>query len=147
MAPRLSERRKAVIFLVALAVAIAGLIVYVQASQPRPVPSMMIADAVLRVEGAAWTIHYAPAETTNNTVFGLLMEAASRLGFRVDYQQYTVPHGVLVTAINGTVSGQGPSPRYWQYWVNGVYGDVAADAFAIHSGDAILWNYTIPMEV
>lgn len=146
MAPRLSERRKAIIFLVALAVVIAGLIAYVQATQPRPIASSTITGTVLRVDGAGWLIRYAPTETANNTVFGLLMEAASRLGFRVDYQQYALPHGVLVTAINGTVSGQGPSPRYWQYWVNGVYGDVAADAFAIHSGDTVLWNYTISME-
>lgn len=146
MARRLRERTKAVVFLVALAVTVAGLIAYVRASQPPPVPHTSIADVVLLVQGTGWTLRYAPSETVNNTVFTLLMEAADRLGFTVEYQAYLVPHGVFVTAINGTVSGQGPSPRYWQYWVSGVYGDVAADVFAIHGGDTVLWNYTIPME-
>ncbi len=140
----LSERRKAVLFAVALLVTIAGVYGFVRAIQPPPVPRAAVTAVTLLVETPWWTIRYSAANTTNNSAFGLLMEASSHLGFSVRYTQYTIPQGVFVTAINGTANGQ--SGLYWQFWVSGAYGSAAADLVQIHGGDTVLWNFTASQE-
>ena len=89
-------------------------------------------------------ITYRPNATSNNTVFGLLLEASRALGFSVRYAVYEIPNGVLVTAINGSANGDGG--RYWQYWVNGVYGAVSADHGALHDNDVVMWEFTLSQE-
>jgi len=141
---KLSEQQKALVFVAALAVAIALLYASIQVAQPGPVASRHVARVSLVVDAGAWRIEYAAATTTNNTVFGLLLEASHRIGFSVQYIRYAIPDGVYVTGINGTMNGR--DGRYWQYWVNGVYGDVAADHKEIRDGDAVLWRFTAPQE-
>ncbi len=139
MARRLSERAQAVIFLVVLAVAIAALYGWAQASQPPPVQATGVNGVSLEVDGAGWTIRYGPVSTTNNTAFGILLEAAHRLGFTLHWMNYTLPAGVFVIAINGTSNGQGG--EFWQYWVSGSYGSVAADHAALADGAAVTWRF------
>ena len=140
MALRLSERQQAVVFAAILLTAIAGLYATTQLLQPAPVQAQVVGSATLDVRGDGWSIRYAPAVTTNNTAFGILSEASARLGFPLSYAIFQIPQGVFVTAINGSVNGEGG--RYWQYWVNGVYGDVAADHEALHDGDVVLWSFS-----
>jgi len=140
VAPRLSQRAQAILFVALVAVAIGGLLAYVQATTPPPITATGRVSASLLVDGGTWTIRYGPVETTNNTPFSLLKEASQRLGFSVDEVYYTLPSAVFVTAINGTVNGQGG--HYWQYWVNGVYGDVGADQVALSNGDTVAWRFT-----
>ncbi len=128
MVRRLSERQQAVLFAAILLAAIAGVYAMTEVLQP------------LDVRGAGWSIHYAPAATMNNTAYGILSEASARLGFSLDHVTFQIPEGVFVTAINGSVNGEGG--RYWQYWVNGVYGDVAADHKALNDGDVVLWSFS-----
>lgn len=142
MAPRLSERLKAILFAVVLVGAIAGLYAVVQALQPPPVPSAVVRAVHLDIDGFRWKAEYGPATTTNNTVFGLLIEASIELGFDVEYVPYEIPQGMFVTAINDTVNGSGG--LYWQYWVNGLIGQVAADKQALFDGDHVLWKFTAP---
>jgi hypothetical protein len=124
----------------ALVLAIGGLFAYVQIAQPEPVVARGFVTASLVVEGNTWTLRYGPVATTNNTPFSLLLEASVHVGFSVRAVYYTIPDGVFVTAINGTTNGQ--SGMYWQYWVNGVYGNVAADHFPLPSGAEVLWRFT-----
>lgn len=140
MARKLSERTQAVLFLVVLCVAIAGLYGWIVTSQPRPVQAEGVTAVSLTVEGPNWTIHYAPPSTTNNTAFGLLLEASRHLHFALTWVNYTIPSGVFVTSINGTANGQGGSS--WQYWVSGVYGNEAASLYPLHSGDTDTWRFT-----
>lgn len=144
VARKLSERTQAIVFVVILATAIAGLYGWVQASQPQPVVAASVSGVSLVLEGANWTIHYGPVTTTNNTAFGILMEAAHAVGFPVVSQLYSFPNGVFVIAING--SANVPGGLGWQYWVSGVYGDRASDLFALHNGDTVLWRYTTDQE-
>src|SRR5438552_17839979 len=102
--------------------------------QPAPVAPSVVHAATLDVRGASWTIQYRPETTTNNTAFDLLREASVRLGFPLAYVPYAIPKWTFVTSINGSTNGYGGSHR--QYWVNGMYGTVAADHAALPAGDA-----------
>lgn len=140
MVRRLSERTQAVVFVVAVAVAITGLYGYIQVSQPRPVAASGLIRASLAIDGGAWTIAYTPNETLNNTAYSILVEASARLGFPVQATHWSIPDAMFVTSINGTTNGQ--EGRYWQFWVNGVYGATSADHAALKDGDAVLWRFT-----
>lgn len=140
MARKLSEPAQAVVFLIVLCTAIAGLYGWAQASQPRPVAASTVSGVSLTIEGVNWTIRYGPVATTNNTAFGILIEASHALGFPVMSQVYSFPSGEFVLSING--SSNVPGGLGWQFWVSGVYGDRASDLYALHNGDAVLWRYT-----
>jgi hypothetical protein len=131
---------KAVLFLVVLGVAIAGLYGWAQASQSPPVRPGTVSGVSLVVDGGTWSLRYGPVTTTNNTAFGLLLEASQRLHFPVEYQNYTLPAGVFVVSINGTANmanGAG-----WQYWVGTSYGDRAANLYPLTDGSNVTWRYT-----
>ncbi len=140
MLRKIPERTQAAIFLVVLAVAIAGFYGWIQVSQAPPVAAKSVTGVSLTVDGPNWTIRYGPLTTTNNTAFGVLREAAQRLHFSLLWVNYSVPSGVFVTAINGTPNG--PGGMSWQYWVSGVYGDRAASLYGLQNGDAVAWRFT-----
>jgi hypothetical protein len=121
-------------------VAIAGLYGWIQVSQPPPVRAAGVTGVSLVVNGAGWTIRYGPVATTNNTAFGILLEAARQLGFSVHWINYTLPAGVFVISINGSANGQGG--EFWQFWVNGVYAGAAADHVALSDGATVTWAFT-----
>lgn len=47
----------------------------------------------------------------------------------------------FVESIAGVVNSQ-VEGRWWQYWVNGELGPVAANAYQVSDGDSIVWRYT-----
>lgn len=141
MARRLSERTQAMIFLVALALGIAGLYRVVLAAQPPPVAPGQVSGVNLLVESGTWTIRYGPVTTSSNTAFLLLLEASQRLHFPLTWQNYTTPNGVFVMSINGTVNtATGPG---WQYWVGATYGNEASNLFPLSNGDLVAWRFTL----
>ena len=142
MVLRLSEHVQAVAFVAIVIVAVAGLYAVVQALQPAAVQTLVIRHARLDVKGEGWSIRYEPVATTNNTAFAILREASVALGFSLTYVPYEIPKGVFVTGINGFANGDGG--RYWQYWVDGTYGTVAADHQALRDGAVVLWTFSIP---
>ncbi len=144
MLSKLSERTKAVIFLVVLSVAIAGLYGWAQASQPPPVASRSVGGVSLLVDGGTWVIRYGPIVTTNNTAFGILLEAAHHLHFAVIYDNYSFPAQVFVVSINGTANT--PTGPGWQYWVGNTYGDRAANLYPLSNDDNVTWRYTANQE-
>ncbi len=135
----MNERRQAILFAVLLIPAIAGLYAATQLIQPAAVRPSLVHAVHLEVLGDGWTISYDAIVTANNSVFSLLLEASDTLGFPVAYVPYEIPRGIFVTAINGSVNGEGG--HYWQYWVTGAYGDVAADLNALHDHDTVLWKF------
>ncbi len=140
MVRKLSERTQAIAFLLVVCTGTAGLYGWVQASQPRPVPSAQVTNVSLVIDGPNWAIHYGPVTTSNNTAFGLLLEAARRVPFSLAWTNYTLPAGVLITAINGTLNGQGG--MWWQYWVGATYGNRSASLYGLGNGDQVLWRFT-----
>lgn len=77
------------------------------------------------------------------TVFGLLNEAARANGFALDYDN-SPRFGVFVKGINGTAN---TNERYWQFYVNGVYGEVAANKAPVKPGDQVEWKYAGPYTI
>ncbi|TLZ82446.1 MAG: DUF4430 domain-containing protein [Methanobacteriota archaeon] len=142
MVLRLSERVQAVAFVAILIVAVAGLYAVVQALQPAAIQTLSVRHARLDVKGEGWSIRYEPVATTNNTAFGILQEASVAMGFSLTYVPYEIPQGVFVTGINGSMNGDGG--RYWQYWVDGTYGIIAADHQGLRDGDVVQWTFSIP---
>jgi Domain of unknown function (DUF4430) len=137
---RLGERRQAVLFAAILITAIAGLYAATQLLEPASVGAYVVHLANLEVEGSGWSVHYVAIATMNNTAFGLLREASARLGFSLAYVPYEIPKGVFVTGINGSVNGEGG--RFWQYWVNGQYANLAADHMPLHDRDVVQWKFS-----
>ncbi len=140
----MNERRQAILFAVLLIPAIASLYAATQLIQPAAVQPSLVHAVHLEVTGDGWTISFDAIVTANNSVFSLLLEATDTLGFPVAYVPYQIPRGMFVTAINGSVNGEGG--RYWQYWVSGAYGDVAADLKALHDHDTVLWMFVSSVE-
>ena len=77
-----------------------------------------------------------PAE--NSTVFSLLKELAQRENFEIEYKTYE-GMGVFVESIAEIKNGM--DNKYWQYWVNGEYGQVGASLYKLKNGDIVEWKY------
>ena len=108
-------------------------------------PPALAGDIALSmtIEGAGWTITYSSNETRNNTVHLFLLEAARALHFAVQWTNWSPPYSaVFVDAINGSMNGDGG--RWWVFWVDGAYGNTAADLTFLHGGESILWRFTTP---
>lgn len=48
--------------------------------------------------------------------------------------------GIFIDSINGVKGGD--NNKYWQYWVNNQYGQIAADQYELKGGDVIMWKLT-----
>lgn len=79
----------------------------------------------------------------NSTVFSLLKELAEREDFKIETTSYA-GMGILVESINGFKGGT--DNKWWQYWINGKLGEVAADKKSVEEGDTIEWRFEVPLE-
>lgn len=93
----------------------------------------------LIIKGNSWTIEYPNVTTTNDTVFDILIECSIRKNFTVTYVHYSSFDANFVISINGTHNGQ--DNKYWQYYVNGVYGEIASDKKKINNNDTVEWRF------
>jgi hypothetical protein len=48
--------------------------------------------------------------------------------------------GTIITSINGFENGK--DGKYWQFWVNNKYSEVASDKYFISEGDSVMWKFT-----
>lgn len=77
----------------------------------------------------------------NSTVFSLLEKLARRENFKIETVFYP-EMGIFVKSI-GEAEG-GTDNKWWQYWVNGNLGEVAADKKEMKAGDTIEWKFEAP---
>jgi len=82
-----------------------------------------------------YNIDDVPADAT---VFSLLNKLAQENHFAITKTDYP-GMGVLVNSIAGLKGGT--DNKWWQYWINGVLGDVAADKKPVHKGDKVIWKF------
>lgn len=73
------------------------------------------------------------------TVFGALKQAAADKHLALKYDSSS-SMGVFVQQIGSQTNGQ--NKLYWQYWVNGVEPQVAADHYVLKGGETILWSFS-----
>lgn len=96
----------------------------------------------LKISGDGWVIEYLDVDTLNNSVFKLLLECSKVYDFSVDYTYWEGFDSVFVNSINGTRNGD--YGMWWQYYVNGVYGEMGSDRKEIFEGDMIEWRFEEP---
>lgn len=105
----------------------------VSAPEPRAIAAYVTVEKVLpevRVE--------IPASTT---ALELLTSLSEQHGFTLRTKEY-VGLGSLVELIGMYENGM--DGKYWQYYVNGALAPVGASAYEVHSGDIVVWKFTIP---
>jgi len=77
---------------------------------------------------------YSGVKVEEETVLGLLLKVASEQGFEVDFTPPSGEMGAFVKSIGG---GENTSGKFWQFWVNNEYGQVAMDQQEIKDGDVV----------
>ncbi len=68
------------------------------------------------------------------TVFDALIAVAN-----VSYRYYG--DLVFVEGINGVFNNENNNGRYWQYWIDGEYGQVAANKCILNNCSVVEWRY------
>lgn len=81
--------------------------------------------------------------SNNSTVFSLLEELAEKEDFETETSFYS-EMGVFVESIDGFKGGT--DNKWWQYWINGKLGEVAADKKQVKAKDVIEWKFEVPLE-
>jgi hypothetical protein len=93
--------------------------------------------ATLRVtrDFGAQLLHGAEREAVRegDTVMRFLQEAVDDVD--------TGYGGRFVSGIDGLRMDEGPPPRDWFYWVNGIEASVGAAEYELHPGDVVHWDY------
>jgi len=128
-------------FALILALSVAGVWALANASMPAKVPPPAKGIHLsLRLEGRDWNVTYESNSTKNNTAFAFLLEAARTLHVPIVWSNWTLPaDSILVQSIGGDTNGDGG--RWWQYWIDGVYGSVGANHAALIDGDEVQWRF------
>ena len=93
----------------------------------------IIADLVLDF-GEEKIATYSGIHVEEETVLGILLKAASDQGFEVDFTPPSGEMGAFVKSIGGV---ENTKEKFWQFWVNNEYGQVAMDQQEIKGGDVI----------
>jgi len=71
-------------------------------------------------------------------VFSELLNYGSRNNVEVKYNN-NYEFGVFIESIGGIKNGD--DGKYWQYYINDILGDVAADKKNLSSGDVVEWRF------
>lgn len=136
---------EAMILLAVLAAALIGLFFlteYIKDEQKVQPPREEITVSLKIKKAEDWIVEYMDVKTKNNTVFKLLLECKEFYNLSVDYINWQGYDSIFVNSINGTQNGE--DDMWWQYYVNDVYGEIAADKKEIFDGDYVEWRFEKP---
>ncbi len=81
---------------------------------------------------------YLAAPNEKQTVFDALKTLSKENNFELKYNN-NYSFGVFVESIEGVKNGN--QGKYWQYYINGKLGEVAADKKEIKAGDKVEWKF------
>lgn len=84
-------------------------------------------------------IEYTISNTNSTTVFEALKSYTEKNKIELTYNYNFPKLGVLVDGIAGIKSGA--DGKYWQYYINGTLGDLAADKKEVKAGDKVEWRF------
>ena len=77
----------------------------------------------------------------STSLFDALKELQLRGDITLDYKDYGADLGIFIEKING-VPSDGTTGSWWQYWVNGEYGNVGASTFILNPNDVVEWRFS-----
>ena len=134
---------EAVAFVVIISIAFFGLWALAQfieeADEPEPIDSPI--NVTLRIDYGEHMDEY-QMQTVNNTVYTLLTECAEDNNFSVGYTFWPGYDAAFINSINGFKNGN--DEMWWQYYVNGKYGEIGCDKKEIFDGDVVEWRFEEP---
>lgn len=110
--------------------------------KPIPAPLESIIEEVTYIinKGVEGEINQYQIEIKeDSTVFTLLKELSERKDFDITFKEYDI--GVFIESIDGYKNGT--DNKYWQYWINNMLGEVAADKKQVKNNDKIEWKFEI----
>ncbi len=73
-----------------------------------------------------------------DTIFDLLKKADEQGEIEIKYRDFGGELGIFLESIDGV---GGDEDKWWQYWVNGEYGQIGISAYFVSSGDSIEFKY------
>jgi hypothetical protein len=80
------------------------------------------------------------SEDGNSNVFSGLLIYARNNSFEIEYNN-NYEYGVFIESIKGVRNGD--DGKYWQYYINGILGDVAADKKILKDEDLVEWRFEV----
>ncbi len=83
-------------------------------------------------------IYLSDKNSKESTVFSELLNYGSKNDVEIKYNN-NYDFGVFIESIGGIKNGD--DGKYWQYYVNDVLGDAAADKKNLNSGDVVEWRF------
>lgn len=135
------ERNKAILFGIVIVFGVTSLAFLEGMIIGEPVERSEVENVEMRIVGDEWSIDCRVQSTVNNSVYLFLRECGVRYGFEIGSTLWKPYDSVFVDSINGLKNGD---EKWWQYYVNGVYGEVSSDRKKIVDGDYIEWKYEVP---
>lgn len=137
----MKERNKAIIFGIIVIAGMLGLAFLGSLIIGGPVRPGEVNDVQIKLIGNGWTIECTMESTENNTVYSLLKECGEVKGFDVKGTVWEPYDALFVDSINGLGNKDG---KYWQYYVNGDYGEVSSDRKELEDNDLVEWRWEVP---
>lgn len=138
------------LFVVALFLAVAGISVlgkelfrWKPSGQETPFPKeTQISEEVPQCDlifdfGGGKIATYSAVRSSKGTVLDLLLLAAKKNQFEVDYEESEM--GAWIKGISGV---ENTKDQFWMFWVNGKMAEKAADKQEIKDGDEVEFKFT-----
>lgn len=135
------ERYQAILFGSVVVIGVIGLAFAGNYIIGEPVKPNEVENLQISIVGEDWSIDCTMVTTANNTVYRLLLECSEMYGFKVEGTIWQPYDAVFVDSINGLENGEG---NWWQYYVNGKYGEISSDRKELFDGDHVEWRCEPP---
>ncbi len=96
-------------------------------------------NATLIINFGDYEWNFSISLSQNTTVYGLLEKASKIYNFSYEATYYPQFRSYYIESINGVRNGV--DGKYWQYWINGKYGETGASLQPIKNGDVVEWKW------
>jgi hypothetical protein len=101
--------------------------------------SSSIENVTITIISDNWSVTHTYIKTTNNTVYSLLNQTAQRYHFSVNKTYFTGYDSFFIESINGIPNGM--TNKYWQFEVNGQYGNKGCSHYILSDDDVVIWRF------
>ena len=81
-------------------------------------------------------------EISNATVYSVLMRASNLYDLEVKAEYYDNYQSHYIYSINNVTERK--NNKFWQYYLNGIYGTIGADLQLLENDDTVEWRFEKP---